>query len=234
MVNYTTLKARLEVRHCPITSGSGALLGPGMLDERAIPQALAIPENGVSRILQRGPSDRRVTRAPAHELFPGKHSMHNTPQVGSNEPTWPGHTTPPQPWPLPNQAVPPATPRMRSMPPPYPQSPRGPSDAWCPSATAVARSVYGVVRLVPIALAIVEGLLFVRIVLLLLAANPAAGFSSWIYALTTPLVAPFYGVFPGASPGQGHVLDMTAILAMIVYAVVARVVGAVIRAVARP
>jgi len=159
--------------------------------------------------------------------------MHNRPQVGSDEPTWPGHATPPQPWPQPSQAMPPATPRMRYVPPPFPQSPRRARDAWRPSGALVARSLYHVVRLVPVALAIVEGLLFVRIVLLLLAANPAAGFSSWIYALTTPLVAPFYGVFPAASAGQGHVLDMTAILAMIVYAVVARVVGAVVRAFAR-
>ena len=160
--------------------------------------------------------------------------MHNRPQVGSNDPTWPGHATPPQPWPQPSRVMPPATPRMRYRPPPYPQSSRGPSDAWRPSAATVARSLHGVARLVPIALAIVEGLLFVRIVLLLLAANPAAGFSSWIYALTTPLVAPFYGVFPAASAGQGHVLDMTAILAMMVYAIVARVVGAVVRVFTRP
>ena len=115
--------------------------------------------------------------------------MHNRPQVGSDEPTWPGHAAPPQPWPQPSQA----------MPPPYSQSPRGASSAWRPSAAIVARGLSGVARLVPIALAIVEGLLFVRIVLLLLAANPEAGFSSWIYALTTPLVAPFHGVFPGAS-----------------------------------
>jgi uncharacterized protein YggT (Ycf19 family) len=150
--------------------------------------------------------------------------MHNRPQVGSDEPTWPGNASPPQPWPQPRQA----------MAPPYSPSPRGTSFAWRPSAATVARSLYRVARLVPIALAIVEGLLLVRIVLLLFAANPAAGFSSWIYALTTPLVAPFYGVFPGASPGQGHVLDMTAILAMFVYAVLARVVGAVLRALARP
>src|SRR5690242_2964804 len=105
--------------------------------------------------------------------------MHNRPQVGSDEPTWPGHAAPPQPWPQPSQAIPPQ----------YPPSPRGAHDAWRPSAATVTRSFYRVARLVPLALAIVEGLLLVRIVLLLLAANPGAGFSSWIYALTAPLVA---------------------------------------------
>ena len=154
--------------------------------------------------------------------------MHERPRVGPDEPTWPDHaTSQPQPWLQPSQAMPP-------VPPPYPQSPRGARYVIHPSAAIVARSLYSVARLVPLALAIVEGLLLVRIVLLLLAANPDAGFSSWIYALTAPLVAPFQGVFPSASPGQGHVLDMTAILAIVVYAIAARVVGAVVRAFARP
>jgi uncharacterized protein YggT (Ycf19 family) len=164
--------------------------------------------------------------------------MHNRPQVGSDEPTWPDHAAPqPQPWPQPSRAMSPTTPHMHfkpPTPPPYPQAPRGARSALRPSAAIVARSLYGVARLVPVTLAIVEGLLLVRIVLLLLAANPDAGFSSWIYALTAPLVAPFQGVFPGASGSQGHVLDTTAILAVIVYAIVARVVGAVVRAFTRP
>jgi uncharacterized protein YggT (Ycf19 family) len=163
--------------------------------------------------------------------------MHNRPQVGSDEPTWPDHATPqPQPWPQPGRAMSPATPHMHYKPPtpPYPQSPRGARSALRPSAAIVARSLDGMARLVLVALAIVEGLLFVRIVLLLLAANPDAGFSSWIYALTAPLVAPFQGVFPGASGSQDHVLDTTAILAVIVYALVARVVGAVVRVFTRP
>ncbi|HEV8194077.1 MAG TPA: YggT family protein [Ktedonobacterales bacterium] len=164
--------------------------------------------------------------------------MHNRPPVGPDEPTWPDHATmQPQPWLQPGRAIPPAAPHMHFMapaPPPYPQSPRGARYASRLMGATVARSLYSVARLVPLALPIVEGLLLVRIVLLLLAANPDAGFSRWIYALTAPLVAPFQGVFPGASGGQGHVLDTTAILAMVVYAIVARVVGAVVRVFTRP
>jgi uncharacterized protein YggT (Ycf19 family) len=98
----------------------------------------------------------------------------------------------------------------------------------------VSRSLYGVAQLVSLALVIVEGLLIVRIALLLLAANPDAGFSSWIYGLTAPLVAPFQGVFPSiGSGGQSIVLDTAAILAMIVYAILARIVEAVLRLFAR-
>jgi uncharacterized protein YggT (Ycf19 family) len=88
-------------------------------------------------------------------------------------------------------------------------------------------------QLIGLALGIVEALLLVRIVLLLLAANPDAAFSSWIYGWTAPLVAPFQGVFPNAAGSQGTVLDVAAILAMIVYALLARVVEAAIRILAR-
>jgi uncharacterized protein YggT (Ycf19 family) len=64
---------------------------------------------------------------------------------------------------------------------------------------------------------IVEALLIIRIVLEALAANPNAGFTSFMYNITNPLVSPFQGVF--ATPqSHGSVLDVAAILAIIVYA----------------
>ena len=64
---------------------------------------------------------------------------------------------------------------------------------------------------------IVEALIVIRLILELLAANPGAGFTSLIYNITDPLVAPFQGVF---STPRSHdsVLDLAAILALIVYA----------------
>src|SRR5260221_9483723 len=80
----------------------------------------------------------------------------------------------------------------------------------------VSRGLYGVAQLVSLALVIVEGLLIVRIALLLLAANPDAGFSSWIYGFTAPLVAPFQGVFPSiGGDGQGILLGTAGTLAMV-------------------
>ncbi len=101
------------------------------------------------------------------------------------------------------------------------------------SYALVSRSLFGIAQLVSLATAIIEGVLLVRIVLLFLAANPDAGFSSWIYGLTAPLVAPFQGVFPNVVGSQGNVIDAAAILAMIVYAIAARIVEAIIRGLAR-
>lgn len=98
---------------------------------------------------------------------------------------------------------------------------------------ALSRGLYGMAQLVSLALAIVEGLLLVRIVLELLGANPDAGFSSWIYGLTGPLVSPFQGVFSPVTFGQGNALDTVAILAIVVYAIAARVLEAIIRLLAR-
>lgn len=71
---------------------------------------------------------------------------------------------------------------------------------------------------------IVEALILIRAILELLAANPDAGFTSLIYTITDPLVAPFQGVFPSPQ-SHGSVLDLAAILAIIVYALLTWVVA---------
>src|SRR5579859_3411238 len=67
---------------------------------------------------------------------------------------------------------------------------------------------------------IIDALLVIRLVLKLLGANQAAGFTSLIYGVTTPFVALFEGVFPNAQ-NQGSVLDLAALLAIIVYGLLA-------------
>lgn len=67
---------------------------------------------------------------------------------------------------------------------------------------------------------IVEALLLIRFVLKLLGANSGAGFTSGMYAITDPLVAPFQGIFPTAA-ASGSVLEWSTIIAMIVYALIA-------------
>jgi uncharacterized protein YggT (Ycf19 family) len=72
-------------------------------------------------------------------------------------------------------------------------------------------------------LTIVESVLLFRFVLKLFGANPNNGFASFIYDLTSPLIAPFRGLF--ATPADnGAVFDSAAIVAMIVYAVIAYLV----------
>jgi uncharacterized protein YggT (Ycf19 family) len=79
---------------------------------------------------------------------------------------------------------------------------------------------------------IVEVLILIRIVLELLAANPGAGFSSFIYTITDPLVAPFRGVFP-TPQSHGNVLDLAAVLAIVVYALLTWAVARIVELIRR-
>ncbi|HEY4518118.1 MAG TPA: YggT family protein [Candidatus Paceibacterota bacterium] len=69
-------------------------------------------------------------------------------------------------------------------------------------------------------LSIVEVLLAFRFALKLLAANPAAGFSSFIYGITYVFAAPFISVFR-ITYVEGSIFEWTTLLAMLVYWVVA-------------
>lgn len=66
-------------------------------------------------------------------------------------------------------------------------------------------------------LTIIEGLLIIRFALRLLAANAAAGFSSLIYTITAPLVAPFVGLFATPAARNGSVLELYTLVALIIY-----------------
>jgi hypothetical protein len=63
---------------------------------------------------------------------------------------------------------------------------------------------------------VIEILIIIRLILLLMDANPSALFSGIIYAVTEPLVIVFQNVFPSPS-GQGHQLEAASVLALIVY-----------------
>lgn len=62
----------------------------------------------------------------------------------------------------------------------------------------------------------VELVLALRFALKLFGANPDAGFSSFIYAITTFLVAPFLSVFR-VTQVLGSVFEWTTLLAMLIY-----------------
>ncbi|MEK7183009.1 MAG: YggT family protein [Patescibacteria group bacterium] len=62
-----------------------------------------------------------------------------------------------------------------------------------------------------------EVLLAFRLVMRLLAANPAADFTDVIYTITSPLVAPFVAVFSPTYLASGSVFEWTTLLAMFVY-----------------
>lgn len=69
-------------------------------------------------------------------------------------------------------------------------------------------------------LGFVEIILVFRFVLKLLAANPSAGFTSFIYKLTYIFASPFLSVFR-ITHVEGSIFEWTTILAMIVYWIVA-------------
>src|SRR5680860_1150143 len=69
-------------------------------------------------------------------------------------------------------------------------------------------------------LGLLEALLAFRFVLKLFAANPSAGFSSFIYDASHPFVAPFINVF-NVTQVEGSVMEWTTLLAMAVYWLIA-------------
>jgi uncharacterized protein YggT (Ycf19 family) len=79
---------------------------------------------------------------------------------------------------------------------------------------------------------VIEVLIAVRVILRLLDANPDAGFTSLIYNLSYPFVALFLGVFPPAQ-SRGNVLELSSLLAILVYALIAFGIVRVIQIMAR-
>lgn len=69
-------------------------------------------------------------------------------------------------------------------------------------------------------LSLLEVLLMFRLALKLTGANPTAGFTSFIYAITWPFTASFLAVFPMTNV-QGSIFEWTTLLAMVVYWLVA-------------
>ncbi len=83
----------------------------------------------------------------------------------------------------------------------------------------------------------IELLIALRFVFRLVGANPTANFVHWIYQWSTPLVAPFAGIFGqnATITGPGAVIpsvfDWTALIALVVYGLIG---GILARLFARP
>jgi hypothetical protein len=78
---------------------------------------------------------------------------------------------------------------------------------------------YRVQQAIYLVFSIIEGLIAIRFVLEVLAANPAAGFAAFIYGITAPFMAPFVGLF-GEPHFGGSVVEWSALVAIIVYGLV--------------
>jgi hypothetical protein len=104
------------------------------------------------------------------------------------------------------------------------------TDPYVPAASASGRSVSertverpapGPVtlasRIVTFAFGVLQALLILRIILLLLVANPGNDIVSFILGVTDPFVEPFIGMFDlnRVTGDEGQVLDVAAIVALI-------------------
>jgi len=67
---------------------------------------------------------------------------------------------------------------------------------------------------------VLEGAIGLRVLLKLMEANPKNAFASFVYNLTALFLAPFAGLTPNPAV-DGMVLEITSIVAMIVYALIA-------------
>jgi uncharacterized protein YggT (Ycf19 family) len=72
-------------------------------------------------------------------------------------------------------------------------------------------------QLVYVFFAVIDGLLLIRLVLKLLAANPHSPFASWIYGFTDFFMAPFKNLLPSIGNEQS-VLEVSVLIAILVYA----------------
>ena len=117
-----------------------------------------------------------------------------------------------------------------------------PSVAPAPAATSVRTTESAYVpagpggatvasRIVPFAFGILQALLILRIILLLLVANPGNDIVNFVFNITQPFVEPFVGMFSlnRVEADQGSVLDVAAIVALIGWTLIEALILAAIR-----
>jgi hypothetical protein len=83
-----------------------------------------------------------------------------------------------------------------------------------------AKPLYHGTQIVWYLTGLIEALLGFRFILKLFGANPAAGFSSFIYGVSYPLAAPFLNVFR-ITQVRDSLFEWTTLLAMLIYWLIA-------------
>lgn len=84
----------------------------------------------------------------------------------------------------------------------------------------VGSSVF-VARLVMFIFGVIIAFIALRFVLLMLAANQGSAFVDFVYGVSGIFVAPFYGIFGNTPQFGASVIDVSSIVAIIVYALIA-------------
>ena len=87
-------------------------------------------------------------------------------------------------------------------------------------AASQRQTLYQLSALMGLLFGVLEGLIGIRILLKLIGANAANAFASFIYNITAIFLAPFSGLTATPAAG-GMVLEISSIIAMIVYALIA-------------
>ncbi len=101
-----------------------------------------------------------------------------------------------------------------------------PSYARSPAGRAITAARLNAVLLWLFGL--IEALIAVRFILKAVAADAAASFTSFIYFITGPLVAPFIGVLPSPQLGSS-IFEFPALLAILIYFLVSLLLTRLIR-----
>lgn len=96
------------------------------------------------------------------------------------------------------------------------------------TATGRNASMWTASRVIALVFTVVEVLLLVRFTFKLLGANADQPFSSAIYGITEPLVAPFRGIF--AQPTGTPVVEVATLLSIVFFVLVAALIVALVRA----
>ena len=87
-------------------------------------------------------------------------------------------------------------------------------------------------QIVYLVFGVIEALIAIRVLLKLLAANPDASFTSFMYGVSQPFVTFFQNVFP-TTQSRGSVFELSSVLAIVVYALLAYAIVRVIRILSR-
>lgn len=85
------------------------------------------------------------------------------------------------------------------------------------------RSAFTIYHVVNFIIGLIQIVLALRFLLRLLGANPASGFTQFVFDISAPLMAPFVGIF-GSTVAEGSVVEWSVLVAMAVYALLSYIV----------
>jgi uncharacterized protein YggT (Ycf19 family) len=149
------------------------------------------------------------------------------------EPAYVEQPVQPAPAPPPAEYVPPAAPPPAAAPPAYVQPAATSNVNVADSGEYVATGpgpLYYARRVLSLLFGVLITLLILRIVLLLLVADPDNSIVDFVYTVTEPFVAPFRGMFQFDAVASGsRTLDIAALVALIGWTLIYALIMAILR-----